>query len=254
MITFPQGYGTFTTTIEHVRAVHLDRPEGQRPHPEFWRRLEAWLTWNNSQPDTVLLGIGGGWRANGSTTSEASAANRSFHQTQRFASGFEGYAAVDLVAATGGRHRAPSWAEVESAKLFNLHAFITKPQEPWHVQCVEMRGWFSWTLTGRRDPLPFRPFAVPSPDLGGSVVSDALANIDTVSNGTVGPHPDVQRAQVLLNLFLSNSRQHDWQIQVDGRFGDSTERATRLFQQATNLPVDGVVGEATWRRLLGAHA
>lgn len=39
----------------------------------------------------------------------------------------------------------------------------------------------------------------------------------------------------------------------DGKFGPSTERAVRTFQSRAGLSVDGVVGEDTWRALLGVR-
>lgn len=39
-------------------------------------------------------------------------------------------------------------------------------------------------------------------------------------------------------------------VEVDGIFGESTERAVRTFQQIFDLTPDGIVGEATWNKLV----
>ena len=39
---------------------------------------------------------------------------------------------------------------------------------------------------------------------------------------------------------------------IDGSFGSKTDTAVRDYQKANGLAVDGIVGEQTWRKLLGA--
>lgn len=41
---------------------------------------------------------------------------------------------------------------------------------------------------------------------------------------------------------------------VDGIFGEKTFNAVKVFQQKSNMTVDGVVGPGTWRRLFDANA
>jgi hypothetical protein len=50
--------------------------------------------------------------------------------------------------------------------------------------------------------------------------------------------PDVKREQANLNRYGAN-------LDVDGRFGDKTEAATKDFQQKHHLLVDGIIGQQT---------
>lgn len=163
MIVYPDGYGTSMLAFDQVVAKH-----GPKMHPEFKRRFFAYLKAKDG-----LLGVGGGWRST-SQISAASAAGKSFHQDQRFASGFVGYAAVDLVTTDGpdanNSHDGVTWAMTADAWRWGLHTFIKVPNEPWHIQCVEMRGWQTWVDLGRpdppyfvlpRDPAPTPPVVVP---------------------------------------------------------------------------------------------
>lgn len=140
--THPTGYDTRLVTLDQLRLIHEPKM-----HPEFARRLFAWLA---TRPD---VGIGGGWRSTQPTKPGFAPDGKSFHQSQTFASGFVGYAAVDLVVAVPGKvHRSPTWAETADAPVFGLHTFIKVPPEPWHLQAVEMRGWQTWVDGGRKDP------------------------------------------------------------------------------------------------------
>lgn len=143
MTLYPDGYGTAEVTLERMVAKH-----GGKAHPEFWRRLTAWLISEGGR-----MGVGGGWRQTQPIKPGFAPPGMSFHETQVFASGFAGYAAVDLVHRQPGQvHRSPTWAETESAKEFGLHTFVSG--EPWHIQCIEMRGYQTWVNAGRPDPQP----------------------------------------------------------------------------------------------------
>ena len=39
---------------------------------------------------------------------------------------------------------------------------------------------------------------------------------------------------------------------ADGDFGSATEKAVKAYQKANGLDVDGIVGPASWGKLLGA--
>ena len=45
----------------------------------------------------------------------------------------------------------------------------------------------------------------------------------------------------------------DYQVSIDGDFGDRTEAAVKSFQESNGLVVDGIVGEETWNALSLAH-
>jgi hypothetical protein len=138
---YPDGYGTAEVTLEQLKAKH-----GPKMHPEFARRLFAWIEVRGG-----FVGIGGGWRAVQPVKPGFAPPGKSFHESQTFASGLVVYAAVDLVVRQPGqKHRAPTWAETDDARPFGLHTFVTG--EPWHMQCVEMRGYQTWVNAGRPDP------------------------------------------------------------------------------------------------------
>ena len=100
---YPFGYGRGTKTMDELH----DRYSGHA-HPEFWRRLAAFLESRNGE-----MGIGSLYRVTPSNVSAASRAGHSFHQSQRFASGLVKSSAADLVCRNGSNvHRAPHWSEV----------------------------------------------------------------------------------------------------------------------------------------------
>lgn len=66
-----------------------------------------------------------------------------------------------------------------------------------------------------------------------------------------------------LNILKTNSRGEQvktlqrllvgfgYDLKVDGAFGTITDRHVRAFQRKNGLSADGIVGEKTWRKLLG---
>ncbi|MBE6928427.1 MAG: spore cortex-lytic protein [Ruminococcaceae bacterium] len=62
--------------------------------------------------------------------------------------------------------------------------------------------------------------------------------------------PNVVRLQVMLNRIGRNYPAIPRIASVDGIFGPQTENAVRSFQQIFSLQDDGIVGKATWYRLV----
>jgi hypothetical protein len=142
-------------------------------HPEFVRRLMAWIESKQGQ-----VGVGGGWRATGAQPARDGFApeGRSFHQNQTFNDGFIGAAAVDLVARDGPdvnfNHDGVAWSMVPrqgsaDAKKWGVHCNIDS--EAWHMQPVEIDGWQSWVNAGR--PAPKAGYPIPAPPSTGDVVN-----------------------------------------------------------------------------------
>jgi hypothetical protein len=150
---YPLGYGVTVVPMAELRRIHEPRM-----HPEMARRLFAWL-----ESKGGIFGIGGGWRLTQPDKPGVAPDGKSFHQTQTFASGFQGYCAVDLVVINAGQpHRAPIWPEVPAqgstqAAKWGVHCNVGTPgvlgSEPWHMQPVEIDGYDSWVNAGRRDPV-----------------------------------------------------------------------------------------------------
>lgn len=62
-------------------------------------------------------------------------------------------------------------------------------------------------------------------------------------DGAIPARYDVQWIQRQLNKYLGTN------IDLDGKYGESTKSAVETFQKRQNLPVDGWVGPATAERL-----
>ena len=66
--------------------------------------------------------------------------------------------------------------------------------------------------------------------------------------GSTGPN--VVQVQVILNRISQNYPAIPKINTVDGIFGTQTEETTRAFQRIFNLTADGIIGKATWYRLV----
>ncbi len=73
---------------------------------------------------------------------------------------------------------------------------------------------------------------------------------------SVPSYPTVRRGDVNLSgvrtvqFLLRSNPSPRFAIAADGVFGPQTEAAVRLFQKVNGLAVNGIVGQATWRKLV----
>jgi peptidoglycan hydrolase-like protein with peptidoglycan-binding domain len=230
-ILYPSGYSTTMVNIDELfRRHHPDKI-----HPEYARRLRAWLISQNGK-----IGIGGSWRAIQPAKPGFAPEGRSFHQTQTFAGGRQAFCAVDLVHINPGNvHRSPTWAEVlkqgnSDTKLWGLHCNVDG--EPWHMQPIEIDGYGTWESRGKPDiqnnypildttpiqPGPALVFAYPGTPLRLGSQGDAVKLVQAVVGAT-----------------------------TDGDFGLATERRVKDYQTKNGLLADGVVGPVTWKKMFG---
>ena len=257
MITYPYGYGVGTKSMDDLRARYQPRM-----HPEFARRLFAFL---EAQGGT--MGIGGGFRFKQPDRPGFAPEGKSFHQEQRFADGWVGYCAVDLVVRRSGMsHRSPKWSEVPAqgsglATAWGLHCNVGAPPngESWHLQPVEIDGWGKWrrpkALGGLGRVAPVANYRLPVTDspvapckyvswIGVPKPRCATKAFVESRTGWIWKGEPVRYLQSVL-------RDQGHPIDVDGYFGPQTDGVVRLFQAAHGLVTDGLVGPNTWRTVDG---
>ncbi|MCO5992049.1 peptidoglycan-binding domain-containing protein [Actinoallomurus rhizosphaericola] len=75
-------------------------------------------------------------------------------------------------------------------------------------------------------------------------LTDGTTIGSTVREGDQGEVVKAAQTELLKHGDLKTA------AQVDGVFGPDTDTATRRFQERVALTVDGIVGPATWRRLI----
>ncbi len=183
MTLYPYGYGTATRTLDWLEEWLL-----VHHHPEYVRRLVAWL-----ESKDGVIGVGGGWRPGGGQPDKPGFApeGKSFHQNQRYADGFIGACAVDVVKANpGGVHRTVAWSDVPAqgstaARIWGVHANVAT--EAWHIQPVEIDGWQSWVNAGSPAPVPGYPLPTDPPPASSTKVAGGL---DVVLVMKYGTNPD----------------------------------------------------------------
>jgi hypothetical protein len=256
--TYPNGYGKQLLTMEDLRTRH-----GPQMHPEYARRLFACLADAHG-----LVGIGGGWRSTKmQADSYARAPNTfappglSFHESHRWASGSESYAAVDTVGRDGRHDSAWNWMR-DNAGRFGLKTFWNVNGEPWHVQFSDLpNGVSSWKAAGCPDPAQF---ALPGGGASSTSVPMSMSSATSVSSNTsadsgtrygahranddkpvlqIGWHGDLVR---YVQLVISNEA--GGRITVDGDFGPKTEGRVKDVQFFFELAPTGMVDwNGTWQ-------
>ena len=252
---YPMFYGTRLVTMATLRATFEPYM-----HPEFARRLFNYLEAKGGE-----VGIGGGVRDVGSQPDRPGFApeGKSFHQRQPFPSG-NYYAAVDLVVRNPhGAHRAPAWDQCPrqgSPESFKYGVHINVPNEPWHMQPIELDGYSSWVFNGRKDlvanlvisiPAPV-PTPIPTPDPEPVPVPPSKGVIVQVesrdlSEGTSGN--DVKFFQRIMNEVAGQG------LVLDGQYGPATTNAVMNWQRFFNslafpLTVDGRLGPKTQQSMI----
>lgn len=233
-LKIPWGYGTAYKRLDDVRAVLL-----VHYHPEYIRRLLAWLTSKGG-----AVGIGGTWRAGGAQPDKPGFApeGKSFHQDQAYNDGFVGACAVDLVASNGTLvHRSPRWSEVPSqgsqtAVRWGVHCNIST--EPWHMQPVEIDGWLMWWNAGRPAPVigypipgetpPPTPTPTPTPP-----EDDQMVDADDIRNVWTAPPPELVKSGAKPENLI-------WFNAMLAKIGTVTD-----VQRRNGLKVDGSYGPLT---------
>ena len=78
-----------------------------------------------------------------------------------------------------------------------------------------------------------------------TAVKEYSVNLPKLSKGSKGCN--VKSLQILLIGYKYTCGGAG----ADGDFGPATDAAVRRFQKANGLTVDGIVGPATWKKLLG---
>lgn len=253
---FPNGYGNRRLSLDDLRAEHE-----ARMHPEFARRLFACI-----EEAGGLVGIGNGWRSR--ETQEANfrrAPNTfappglSFHESHRFTSGLEAYAAVDSVGRDARHDEAWDWMR-DHAGRFGLRTFWNVNGEPWHTQCNDIpNGVSTWTKAGCPDPGGFR--VATAPPLGDGANRTITGDVALAGGPpTLAPYglhqlnddkPVLQLGwhgdlvEYIQRVILDKA---GGRIAVDGDFGPKTDARVRDVQAFVSLPVTGIVDwNGTWQ-------
>lgn len=126
-------------------------------------------------------------------------------------------------------------------------------QRPGYTSCpgVDLETWVQagMPLTEVSQPVPAAPATPapvpnsnPAPATEPDWTGAMLMNLPTLKTGAKGEY--VKRVQ---GLLIS----HGEAIKVDGDFGPATDAAVKRFQHNIGLVSDGVIGQKSWRALIG---
>jgi hypothetical protein len=141
---------------------------------------------------------------------------------------------------------------MDDAPKFGLHVFISG--EPWHIQCIEIRGHSTWVNAGRPDPKKFKlptgtePIPVPPPPTGdynptakwGTFPLEESKPHMKKPRNDAGYPGHVRYLQDVIHFYAGGD------IIRDGSFGSQTEERVTDLQKFFGLTVDGEVGPETW--------
>lgn len=108
-----------------------------------------------------------------------------------------------------------------------------RKHDGWYCYETQMKGLIPriW-LCKIPTPKPFKPLPKPSPTFTGKLPAVAI------KKGAKGDN--VKLWQKFLNWYYPA-----WKLTVDGKFGNHTDSATKMFQKNEGLTADGIVGAKT---------
>ena len=178
-------------------------------------------------------------------------------------------AALDLVVRRPGLGHSSGhvpWSEVpvqgsNYAQQWGVHMNV--PGEPWHIQCIEYDGWYSWDRAGRKRPDPnFQlPCVEPPPP---TLVFDPR-NAQWGLWPVKGDKPRLSTREWTLQRQERADNRWQWtgdavlylqgvifhkaggNITVDGYFGPQTKSRVEDVQGLLGTTADGLVGPSTWK-------